>query len=239
MKKTILLFFLCCNFSLFALDISFSGNFTDEFDSEFTQTKVADPLENYNRFMHKVNWKIYDYTLSPALNTYNTAMPLGYRLGIENFFNNLASPLRFAVNLLSFEFKDAMDELGRFTLNSTAGILGIFDIASQNGLYTNKEDFGILFGKWGMGDGFYLVLPLLGPSTLRDTLGIPLNTLAYPTTYLDSDILAISSGTLRAFNSLAENKDALDAIRKDTLDDYIFTRDAYLQHRLKLIKGNE
>ena len=238
MKKFLLIlgFLALSAFANQSADSSDSSEFLSEFESEYT-AQVSDPLESYNRFMHKINFGIYDYALSPMLDGYNTAVPLGYRLGITNFFDNLASPLRFVVNLLSFDFSGAMDELGRFALNSTAGLLGLFDVASANGLYTQNRDFGILFGKWGAGDGFYLVLPLLGPSNLRDTLGIPLNILANPGTYLDSTTASISLSVGSGFNKTAKEKDAIEALRKDALDDYILIRDSYIQHRNQLIKG--
>lgn len=210
--------------------------FFNDFESEYSQqTLVKDPLIRYNRLMHNVNWGIYYYVISPTLDAYNYAMPLGFRLGIYNFFDNLASPLRFLASLLAGEPKVAMDELGRFALNSTAGILGIFDVASQNGLYSHRNDFGITLGKWGMGSEFHLVLPLLGPSNLRDTLALPLNTLAYPTNYIQPSELAISAGVLEVANYTARHKATLDSLYQDSLDSYLLFRDSYEQRRNELI----
>ncbi|MBX7490927.1 MlaA family lipoprotein [Helicobacter turcicus] len=232
-----ILFFF--NAHLYALDSTDSTNLLRDFEQEYSIQEPNDPLYDYNHFMHTLNWGFYDYALNPLLNTYNKAIPLGYRLGIYNFFDNLTSPLRFLAHLFAFEPKRAIDELGRFMLNSSVGILGLFDVASQNQLYTYKIDFGITFGKWGIGSGAYLALPILGPSSVRDTIALPLNALANPTTYLNPTSLSLASSALKEFNYIAYNKDTIDTLRKDALgDDYILLRNAYLQHRDELIKGN-
>lgn len=211
-------------------------DFLSEFESEYTQSTIKDPFETYNRFMTDVNWGIYDYVLSPALEGYNATTPLGLRIGIYNFFDNLASPLRFLSQLLTFHFKEAGNELARFSLNSTFGLGGIFDIATPNGLYSKRSDFGITFGRWGIGGEFYFVLPLLGPSNFRDILAMPLNALAYPTTYIDPFLASSGVYALKEFNYIARHKDTFDTIRRDSLDSYALMRDTYEQFRNELIK---
>lgn len=207
----------------------------NDFEYEYTPNTTKDPLISYNRWMHNINSGIYHYMLSPALDAYNLVTPLGLRIGIYNFFDNLAAPLRFLAILLAGEPKNAMNELGRFALNSTAGILGIFDIASENGLYSYHNDFGITFGKWGIDGGFHLVLPLLGPRNLRDTIALPLNTLAYPTNYLKPSELAISINLLEIANYTARHKATLDSMYQDSLDSYLLFRNTYEQRRAQLI----
>ncbi len=210
------------------------NDFEDEYHISATHT-TKDPLIKYNRWMHKVNKGIYDYALSPTLDVYNNIMPLGFRMGIYNFFDNLASPLRFLAILLAGEPKNAMDELGRFAINSTAGILGIFDVASENNLYSHRNDFGITFGKWGISGGFHIVLPLFGPNNLRDTLAIPLNALAYPPNYFQPSEIAIGADVLEVANYMARHKATLDSLYQDSLNSYLLFRDAYEQRRERLI----
>ncbi len=209
----------------------------DDFEEEYTHNTqtIKDPLIGYNRWMHRVNFGIYDYLLNPVINTYNYATPLGLRIGIYNFFDNLSSPLRFLASLFAGEPKKAMDELGRFTLNSTVGMFGIFDIALENGLYSHHNDFGITFGKWGFSEGFHLVLPLLGPNNLRDILAIPFDTLASPLTYLGDNKISYGMSAVKMLNYTARHKATLDALRQDSLDSYLLFRDAYEQRRTKLI----
>ncbi|MCI5632980.1 MULTISPECIES: MlaA family lipoprotein [Helicobacter] len=226
--------------SLCAQESTQNEDFINDFESEYSNSApIKDPLIAYNRFMHTMNWGLYDYIFSPVLDMYRVAMPKGYQLGIYNFFDNLYSPLRFLALLFAGEPKNAMDELGRFVLNSTAGVLGIFDVASENGLYSHRNDFGITFGKWGMDGGFHIVLPLLGPSNLRDTLAMPLNLFAYPTTYLDPTGLAVSADVLAEANYMARHKATLDSMRQDSLDNYILFRDSYEQRRAELISENK
>lgn len=214
-------------------------DFLSSFEQEYSTQDISDPLYHYNHFMHAVNWNVYDYALSPLLETYNKSIPLGYRLGIYNFFDNLASPLRFIALLLAFEPKKAMDELGRFMLNSFGGILGIFDVASENQLYSHDIDFGITLGKWGIGSGAYVVLPILGPSNVRDTITMPLNMLLNPTSYLNPTSLSIGSNLLGKFSYTAQHKKVIDNLRKGAIgNDYILIRNSYMQHRLELIKGD-
>lgn len=239
MQKLLLILFL--NLFIYAQDSvkseSQNEEFLHEFESEYSPP-IKDPLISYNRLMHNINWGIYDYILSPTLDIYNYTIPLGLRIGVYNFFDNLASPLRFLAHLFAGEPKNAMDELGRFTLNSTAGILGIFDVASQNSLYSHRNDFGITFGKWGMNGGFHIVLPLFGPSNLRDCLAMPLNALAYPPNYLNPTEVAITADVLEAVNYMARHKATLNSMRQDSLDNYLLFRDAYEQRRTELILEN-
>ena len=211
-----------------------SQDFLEDFEAEF-HPNVNDPLIGYNRFMHTINWGIYDYAFSPLLDAYRTAMPQGYQLGIYNFFDNLAFPLRFTASLLSGELKFAMDELGRFVLSSTVGLFGLMDVASQNGLYSHHNDFGITFGKWGIGSGFHFVIPILGPSNLRDAIAPPLNMFAYPTNYIEPAMAAISVDIVSTGNYMARHKSTLDSMRETSLDSYLLFRDSYEQRRAELI----
>ena len=208
----------------------------ESFEEEYQQQPINDPLEKYNRFMNEVNWGFYDYFFSHILEGYNCIIPLGIRMGIENLFENLRSPLRFLGHILVLQTQDALNELGRFSLNSTIGILGVFDIASANKLYSKDTDFGIVFGKWGIGEGFPLVLPILGPSNLRDTLALPLNSLANPITYVNPTTNAIGLYVAQNISYAAKHKDVLDSVRRDSFSHYILMRQSYQAYREKLIK---
>ena len=223
----------------FADEILLDNEFSlEDFDKEYQEQnqQINDPLESYNRFMHDVNWAIYDYFYSPVVDVYTTVTPKGARLGVYNFFDNLSSGLRFVANLLQFRPQAAADEFGRFVLNTVFGFGGVFDIATPNGLYAHEADFGTVLGTWGIEGGFHLVLPLLGPSNLRDALMTPLNVLAQPTTYLDSTSLAVGAYLLKNINYTARHKNTLDTFRNDSLDSYILMRNAYEQNRESLIK---
>ena len=227
MKKIFLILLLVC--SCYALDL-------ESFEEEYQQQPTKDPLETYNRFMNKVNWTFYDYIFAPVLKGYNYIVPLGFRMGIENFLENLNSPLRFLGHILVLQPQDALNELGRFSLNSTIGLFGFFDIASANKLYAKDMDFGVVFGKWGISQGFPLVLPVLGPSSLRDSVGLFTGSFAIPITYIRPVRYSIGLYVLDNISYFAQRKDILDSIRKDSLDDYILMRQSYEAYREKLIK---
>lgn len=227
MKKLFLILIFLCH--CYAFDL-------ESFEAEYQQQPINDPLETYNRFINIMNWKFYDYIFSPILKGYTCIIPLGFRIGIENFFENLNSPLRFLGHILVLKPQDAMNEFGRFSLNSTVGVLGIFDIASANKLYAKDTDFGIVFGKWGIKEGFPIILPLLGPSNLRDTISLPLNSLASPITYVKPTSYAMGIYGINNISDAAQRKDVLDSIRKDSLDDYILMRQSYQSYRERLIK---
>ncbi|MDA3966447.1 MlaA family lipoprotein [Helicobacter sp. WB40] len=232
MKNIISILLLVCSLQ----NISYANlSELEEFEEEYIQA-VNDPLENYNRFMSDVNWQLYDYVFSPMLDVYNTVVPLGFRMGVYNFFNNLFSPLNILTNLLSFRMEETYNEVGRFALNSTVGIFGVFDIATSNGLYANKSDFGVLFGRYGFGSGFYLVLPILGPSNLRDSIAMPLDSLIYPINYLDPFYLSVGVRALKEINYFVVNKPRFDEFRKDSSDSYLLIRDSYEQYRDELIR---
>ena len=215
-------------------------DFGDDLESEFEENEAergSDPLEGYNRFMTSVNDKIYIYALDPITNGYRYVMPAPARRGIGNFFHNLLFPLRFASNILQAKFENSAIETGRFLINSTIGILGIFDPAeSWFGLAVKDEDFGQALGYWGVGAGPHLVLPVLGPSNLRDVAGFVPDA--------DFDVLyqikpveaSYGSIIFRRINSYSlENLTYTDLVRGQ-LDRYLFLKDAYESNRNKKIQ---
>jgi len=159
-------------------------------------------------------------------------VPEPARVSIGHFFDNLASPVRFANDLLQFKLKDASDELARFVFNSTFGIAGLFDIAKeQGGVSRKEEDFGQTLGHYGTGPGFYLVLPLFGPSSARDAVGRVGDYFLDPLPYLLDQTAMIGVKVVDKENDLSLDKDTYEGIKRDELDPYLFIRDAYAQRR--------
>ncbi len=134
-----------------------------------------DPYESYNRAMFNFNDTVDTYALKPVATAYKNVTPSFVQTGVNNFFGNLSDAWSAVNNLLQGKGQDGMSDVARFALNSTLGIVGLFDIASEAGLPKHKEDFGQTLGVWGVESGPYLVLPLLGPSTVRDTVALPVD----------------------------------------------------------------
>lgn len=190
-----------------------------------------DPLEPMNRSIHQFNETVDAAVLKPVATAYNTAVPQLLRTGVSNFFGNLTDMWSFVNNLLQFKGAAAADTFFRVNVNTLMGLGGVLDIASEMGIEQHREDFGQTLGYWGVPPGPYLVLPLLGPSTLRDTAALRVETLGSPVWGLDHvptrnslvvlDVVDRRAGLLRAGRLLDEA----------ALDKYSFTRDAFLQKR--------
>ncbi|CAA6820116.1 MAG: putative periplasmic protein (vacJ homolog) [uncultured Sulfurovum sp.] len=222
-----------------------SDEFEDEFEEEFKSAdqKVFDPLEGYNRWMTSVNDKFYLYVFDPISQGYAFVMPKPARIGLSNAFDNLKFPIRFTNNLLQFKFDSSMKELGRFMINSTLGVLGLFDVAKAGGIEPQDEDFGQTLGYYGVGSGFHVVLPFWGPSNLRDILGLSVDAAISPMTNaslkyqipqnLEQD-LGLSALYYTNKNSLHPGE--YESLKKDALDVYTFFRDSYEQKRAKEIE---
>jgi phospholipid-binding lipoprotein MlaA len=218
----------------------------DEFDDEFKSAdkEVFDPLEGYNRWMTAINDKFYIYMFDPVSRAYAVVVPKPARIGVSNAFNNLKFPIRFTNNLLQFKFDSGMKELGRFMINSTIGVFGLFDVAQAGGIEAQEEDFGQTLGYYGVGAGPHIVLPFFGPSNLRDTLGLTMDAFIDPTTNA-SLRYQIPDNTEKALGLSAAyylNKNSLHLgeyqnLKKDALDVYTFFRDSYEQKRAKDIKN--
>jgi phospholipid-binding lipoprotein MlaA len=192
----------------------------------------CDPLEPVNRTVYQFNDHFDRVLLKPAATVYNTAVPPPVRGGVTNFFGNFRDVTTAVNNLLQAKVSAAFSDVGRVLINSTVGILGVFDVATRIGLQKHHEDFGQTLGVWGTPDGAYLVLPILGPSTVRDTVGLPVDYLTDPQFYLfteppqDGIVLVTRIVSVRA--DLLEAEQILNAA---AIDRYSFLRDAYLQRR--------
>lgn len=220
-------------------------NIDDEFEDEFESAdeKVFDPLEGYNRWMTSVNDSIYLNIFNPISEGYAAIIPKPARIGASNAFHNLKFPIRFTNNLLQLKFDSSMKELGRFMINSTIGVLGLFDVAKAGGIEPQEEDFGQTLGYYGVGSGFHVVLPFLGPSNLRDTLGLTLDTAASPLSNAslkyqipDNTEKALGLSSLYYVNKNSLHSGEYENLKKDALDVYTFFRDSYEQKRAKDIE---
>lgn len=218
-----------------------STNDFDPFANEvYEEYEIADPLEPLNRGMFWFNDKLYFYAIKPVAKAYRV-VPQPARESVDNFFSNLATPVRLTSALLQGKIVDALNEFGRFMMNSTFGILGLFDPAKNwAGVSKKEEDFGQTLGHYGVGHGFYLVLPVVGSSSLRDTVGLVADAqLDLSSNILDDEPLekSIAAQGVKIINSISLDKDSYEAIKETALDPYLFVRDAYLQNRAGKVKN--
>jgi len=199
-----------------------------------------DPLEGINRGIYKFNDVADKAVIKPVATAYKAVTPTPIRKGINNFFSNLASITTILNDLLQLKFASAFTDAGRFVINSTFGIAGIFDVASMDKVAIHKEDFGQTLGFWGVGNGAYLVLPLLGPSSLRDVTGLVFDTSTTdPVNYVHNIGEVRLHNQIRIAQLIDKRTDLLvasDLVDEASLDPYAFMRDAYLQRRASLVQ---
>ena len=223
-------------------DSDFDADFDDDFgDSDSSpQELIADPLEFLNRGTFWVNDKLYFYVLKPVVKGYRWAVPRPARVSVKNVFSNLMTPIRAGNALLQLKIRAFGTEIYRFVINTTFGIGGLFDPAkSIAGVDKSVEDFGQTLGAYGCGHGFYLVLPLVGPSSLRDGIGSFVDSFADPFRYTDLETYEfLLVRTVDSTTRLSLDKDTYDGIVKDSLDPYLFIRAAYVQRRLAQVGEN-
>ena len=198
-----------------------------------------DPYEGYNRAMFKFNDTVDEYALKPAATAYRNVLPSFVQTGVNNFFSNLGDAWTTINDVMQGKGQQGLSDLSRFALNSTVGILGLFDVASDAGLPKHKEDFGQTLGTWGVGSGPYLVLPLLGPSTVRDTAALPLDIKGDIWGYKEPVYLRNTGIAIRTVDIRANLLDASSLLEDAALDRYEFIRDGFLQRRESLIYDGE
>lgn len=195
-----------------------------------------DPLEPVNRAIYSFNDIADRAVIKPVATVYRDTMPSPVRTGITNFFSNLDDVLVIFNDVLQFKFDQAASDTTRLITNSTFGILGIFDVASEWELDKHDEDFGQTLGHWGIGSGPYLVLPLLGPSTLRDTAGLFLvDSHVDPVLAIEPVSDRNATIVLKTVNSRANLLGVSKILDEAALDPYSFLRDGYLQRRRSLV----
>ncbi len=211
-------------------------DFLEEFENTTPEASVADPLYYLNYSMYAVNDFLYYAAIKPIATGYKFITPDFFRIGVNNFFHNLLFPVRFVNNVLQFEFKDAGSEVGIFVINTTVGILGFGQVAqNQFDMYTANEDLGQTLGAYSIGNGFYLVLPVLGPSTLRDTVGLVGDSFLTPVNYVEPWELSLGIKVYDAINSTSLRLGDYEALTGAALDPYVAIRNAYVQNRLKKV----
>jgi len=191
----------------------------------------SDPLEPYNRGMHQFNTDLDNALVKPLAKGYQAITPEPVDRGVTNFFNNIADVTSAVNNLLQFKLSRFGSDVTRVAMNSTVGILGFFDVATNMGLPSYKEDAGQTLGYWGADRSPYLVLPLKGPSTLRDTVGLVADILVDPFFSLEEDTIYWGFIAVRTVDTRADLLTASKILEEAAIDPYAFVRDAYLQRR--------
>ncbi len=222
-------------------DAAGSGDLDDYGDNAVKIHSIADPLEPWNRFWFGFNDIFYLYIAKPVYTAYDSIMNDDVQKGMSNALNNFLFPARFVNALLQGKFKLAGVEMGRFLINTTVGFGGFIDVTKSKKTvvpYTREgEDFGQTLAHWGAGDGFYLVLPILGPSSLRDGVGSAVDFFIDPTFLLDPATSAISSTTVVGLygNDVGDVLTVYEATKKAAVDPYIALREAYVAYRKQQI----
>lgn len=202
---------------------------------------IADPLEPFNRAMYLFNDKFYFWLLKPVAQGYSTVVPEGARISVENFFFNVEFPIRFVNYLLQADLRDAATELGRFGVNTTIGIAGFFDPASSKVFDLPKQDtdMGLTLASYGIGHGFYIDWPVLGPSSPRDTIGKAGDYFLYLDSYISPWYVSLGIRGYEEVNATSLAIGDYESLKEAALDPYVALRDAYVQHRQKGIRGRK
>ncbi|MBN1506322.1 MAG: VacJ family lipoprotein [Sedimentisphaerales bacterium] len=206
----------------------------DELEEEFARKEVTipDPLEPVNRVMYGVNDVLYFWIVKPISQAYATVVAKPVRIGIGNFFHNVATPSRLVNCLLQGKGPAAGTEVQRFAINTTAGVLGFGDPARDRwGLKPAEEDLGQTLGVYGMGEGFYMVWPFFGPTTVRDSLGMFGNQFLNPVRYVEPTEVSLGLSAVSGVNQASLHIGEYEAIKSAAVDPYVAMRAAYVQYR--------
>ncbi len=220
-------------------DDDFSDDELDLFDDEFEEDKVqvADPLAFWNRAMFHFNDKFYFWILKPVAKGYRAVIPSTVRIGVRNFFTNLTTPIRLVNCILQWKWQAANAESVRFLLNSTVGVLGFGNPAKKYPkLNPSEEDSGQTLGAYGIGNGFYIVWPFLGPSTLRDSVGLVGDFFLNPVFYVEPMEAAVGIKAYEIVNETSFKIGDYESLKKAAINPYDALRDVYIQHRKSKVK---
>ncbi len=212
-----------------------------EGDLQQSQVQVKDPLEPFNRVMFKINDKLYYWVLKPTARAYRSLFPSNFRTSLQHAFYNIKYPIRAVNSILEFKFGDFFKETGRFVVNTLLGFGGMIDVARGIPWLKHappERDTGVTLGYWGIGNGFYIVLPVVGPCTLRDAVGKVGDYFLDPVTYVEPETASASIKAEDKLNYLSIHINDYDDLKKASLDPYVSFRNAYIQYRNALIKKN-
>jgi len=194
-----------------------------------------DPLESFNRHMFEFNEGLDKVVLKPLAQVYGAVLPVPVQECLSNGFSNLREPSNALNNLLQGKGGESVSDVCRFAVNTTVGLLGCFDVASRMGLEKHREDFGQTLAVWGVGNGPFLVLPLFGPSTIRDTAGLGVESVLDVNFWINNVSVRNTIFGVRTVSFRHELLQADDLISEAALDKYTFIRDGYLQRRRNLV----
>ena len=236
-KKIIILYFIFFSLissKVFASDADQVNTDSEDFETTTIEDEIYDPFEPINRAIFSFNNVADRIILEPIAKGYKK-LPSPIQSGVNNFLSNLRAPLVVVNQLLQAQGQNAVQSSGRFLVNSTVGVFGLFDVAEKIGLEEKEEDYGQTLATWGVGDGFYIVLPLFGPSNLRDTSGMLLTMITDPI-----NAYAVSEGeawlvpmrtAANAVDQRSQIIDEVNALRDNSVDYYAAVRSSYYQNR--------
>lgn len=241
LTKILFLFFFFISTNLIADETADSvTTYPGDFDTSTFEDEIFDPLEPLNRAIFSFNNALDKAILEPAAKGYRK-LPPPIQSGLSNFLGNLKTPLIILNQILQGQIPNAVESTGRFVINSTVGVFGLIDVATELGLEEKDEDFGQTFAAWGVGDGFYLVLPIFGPSNVRDAVGTALTyTLDPINAYLvnEGEAWAVPvRATANAIDYRSKIIDEVNALRNNSVDYYAAVRSSYYQNREAAIKN--
>ena len=211
------------------------GDYTGEEEPAIT---IPDPIEPFNRAMYQFNDKFYFWALKPVSQGYGMIVPEFARVSVQNFFYNLRFPIRFVSCLLQADFKSSANELGRFTINTIWGIGGLLDLASDKKLNLPKKDvdLGQTLGVYGVGHGFYIVWPIEGPSSARDSVDLVGEYYLNPVSYIHPWYTSLGVSGYEVVNDTSLSIGDYESLKEAAIDPYEAIRDAYVQHRQKQLE---
>ncbi len=212
-------------------------SYVDEWEEEGTPPAISDPLEPWNRAVFSFNDTFYFRVLKPVSVAYGKVIPEKTRVHIKKFFYNLEYPVRVINELLQFKIKAAQQETFAFIVNTTFGVLGFFDPAKNfTTLQSYPENTSQTFASWGIGNGFYIVWPFLGPSTARDTLGFAGDYVLQPISYINPLTASLGVRSYETMNQTSLTIGEYEDLKESSFDPYIAVRDAYIQHHKASVK---
>ncbi len=239
-KFLIFIYVVFFNYSVLTAEADKITTTSSDFETTFTEDEIFDPIEPINRAIFSFNNIADKIILEPTAKGYRK-LPSPIQSGISNFLSNLRAPLVIFNQLLQGQGANAAESTGRFLVNTTVGLFGIMDVADKMGLEEKEEDYGQTLATWGVGDGMYVVLPIFGPSNLRDATGLfftyatdPLN--AYAVREGEGWIVPLRTAT-NAVDQRSKIIDEVNALRNNSVDYYAAVRSSYYQNRKAAIKN--